>query len=211
MTISPSWVSISTRSPLLSRTAFATSPGIRTARFFPHFPTMTSNTVSSFFSDIPGISCLMVRRVSSSTSPRNSQLREAVAAPLFRAYSVVDEEQPVRIVLLFDFSEARVVAPPIRLLPSLLEVIALANVRARVRNECTKLTHALINALRRFPALRHRWLMSGNSRICGSLRVTCDRQRERGQHCRIRCGVFRPGDRVRRCSSQPLVEVQFET
>src|SRR6185369_10627847 len=88
-----------------------------------------------------------------------SELREAVRAPLFRANSMVDEEQPVRIVFSLDCSEARVIAPPIRLLPCLLEVIAFAHIRSHLRHECTKLTHASIDALRRCPACHNRWLM----------------------------------------------------
>src|ERR1700689_1374726 len=41
----------------------------------------------------------------------NSQLREAVRAPPLGAYSVVDDEQSVRIVFPFDLSEPRIVAP----------------------------------------------------------------------------------------------------
>jgi hypothetical protein len=83
---------------------------------------------------------------------RGSKLREAVCAPLFRANSIMDEEQPVRIVFSFNFSEARVVAPPVRVLPSAFEVIALAHIRSGLRHERTKLTQASINALRSFPA-----------------------------------------------------------
>src|SRR5581483_5756955 len=94
-----------------------------------------------------------------------SELREAVRTPLFRADSIVDEEQPVRIVFPLDFSEARVVASPIRMLPFLLEVIAFAHIRSHLRHECTKLTHASTDALRSFPACHNRWAMFGNSRM----------------------------------------------
>src|SRR4029077_3447690 len=47
MTISPSCVSISRRSPLLSPMALTISPGSRMARFFPHLPTVTCDTPSS--------------------------------------------------------------------------------------------------------------------------------------------------------------------
>src|ERR1700687_3222853 len=123
----------------------------------------------------------------------------------------MDEEQPVRIVFSFDFSEARVVAPPVRVLPSVLEVITLAHIGSRVRHECTKLTHAVTNALRSFPACRNRWLVPGNSRICESLRVARDRQSEGGEHGWIHCGVLRPGDRIGRRSGESLIEVQFDT
>src|SRR5271165_3868249 len=108
----------------------------------------------------------------------------------------MDEEQPVRIVFSFDFSKARVVATPVRVLPSVLEVITLAHIRSWVRYECTKLTNGSINTLRSFPACHNRWLMPGNSRICGSLGVGCDRQSEGGQHGWIHCRLLRPGDRV---------------
>ena len=64
----------------------------------------------------------------------------------------MDEEQPVLIVFLFDFSEARMVAPPVRLLKSVLEVIALAYIRPGVRHESTKVSHGLVNAARGFAA-----------------------------------------------------------
>src|SRR6266851_6228397 len=61
MTISPPWVSISTRSPSRSPAAFTIAPGNRIARFFPHLPTVTSVMVRSTpspFEDIPSISRL---------------------------------------------------------------------------------------------------------------------------------------------------------
>src|SRR5258707_12327394 len=91
---------------------------------------------------------------------------------------MVDEEQPVRIVLPLDFRETRVVAPPVRVLPSLLEVIALAHVSSCFPCDGSKLVHASINALGSFPAVRNRRLMPGNSRICGPLAVGPDRESE---------------------------------
>src|SRR5216684_7029678 len=139
------------------------------------------------------------------------ELREAVRAPLFRVNSIMDEEQPVRIVFSFDFSEARVVAPPIRVLPSVLEVVALADIRSRVRHNSAELIHALMNASRRPSAGDNGGFMPGNSRICGSLGVACDRQSEGSQHGWIHCGALRPGDRIGRRSGESLIEVQFDT
>src|SRR5262245_6882382 len=139
-----------------------------------------------------------------------SELREAVRAPLFRAHSMVDEEQPVRIVFSLDFSQARVVAPPIRLLPFLLEVIAFAHIRSPLRHEGTQWTQASSDALRSFPACHNRWLMFGNSRIGGSLAVGRDDQSEGSQHGWIHGGVLRCGDRLRWRSGQSLIEVQCE-
>src|ERR1017187_10209606 len=79
-------------------------------------------------------------------------LREAVRAPLLRADSIVDEEQPVRVVFSFDFSQARVISSPVRLLPSLLEVVALAHIRSCVPRDGSKLIHTSIDALRSFSA-----------------------------------------------------------
>src|SRR5208282_2110699 len=132
-------------------------------------------------------------------------------APLFRANSIMNEEQPVRIVFSLDFSEARVVAAPVRLLPVFLEVIALAHIRSGFPCDGSKLIHALVNALRGFLACLDRWLMPGNSRICGSLAGARDCQREGGQHGGTRCSVRRPSDCVGRRSGESLVEVQSDT
>jgi hypothetical protein len=67
----------------------------------------------------------------------------------------MDEEQAVGVVSFLDCSEARVVATPVRLLPSFLGVIALAHVRTRVRNECTKLTHTSVHTLCGFATIRN--------------------------------------------------------
>src|SRR5580704_14883156 len=142
----------------------------------------------------------------------NSQLRETVCAPLLGAYTVVDDEQPVRIVFFLDFSEPRIVAPPVCLLKSLLEVIALAHIRTRFRRDCTKLTHALVDALSTFPARIDRRRMAGNSRIDGScLGVARNNQREGRQHRGIGAGVPRRRDSIGRCARQPLVEVHLES
>src|ERR1035437_9559010 len=108
----------------------------------------------------------------------------------------MDEEQAVRVVSSFNFSEARVVASPVRLLPSLLEVIALAHVRSRFPCDSSKLIHASIDALRSFPSCRNRRLVTWNSRISGSLAVGHDRQSEGRQNGWIHCGVLRRGERV---------------
>ena len=119
----------------------------------------------------------------------------------------MDEEQPVRVILLFDLSEARIVAPPIRLLPSLLEVVALAHIRAAVGRDRAQLVDASIDALRGFTPLLNARLMSRDSGIRGLLPIGNDRQREGAQHRRIGRGVFRPRDglgrRARRGTSIP--------
>src|SRR5580658_7830174 len=142
----------------------------------------------------------------------NSQLREAVRAPLLGAYSVVNDEQSVGIVFSLDFSEPRIVAAPVCLLKSLLEVIALAHVRSTVRRDRAKFIHALIDALSTFPARIDRRLMPGNSGIDGScLGVSCNNKRKGRQHRGIGAGVPRRRDRIGRCARQPLVEVHLET
>src|SRR5215510_11341894 len=142
---------------------------------------------------------------------RGSQLGEAVRAPLFRANSVVDEEQPARIVFSFDCGESSVVAPPVRVLKSLLEVIAFADIRSGIRHECTKVAHASIDALPSFAARRNRWLVPSNSRICGPLAVGYDRQSKGAQHCWICGGVARSGDGLGWRAGESLVEVQSHT
>ena len=107
-------------------------------------------------------------------------------------------------------SESSVIAPPVRVLPSVFEVIALTDVRSRIRHECAKLTHALIDAFRGLTPRLHRRLMPGNPRICGSLGVAHDSQSEGGQHGGIHCRIFRRGNRVGRRSGETLIEVQFK-
>src|SRR5258708_13968707 len=138
----------------------------------------------------------------------NSRLRKAVGAPLFRADTIVDEEQPVGIVLSFDFSQARIVAAPVRLLKSALQVIALTYIRSPVRHDGAELFHALMNLRGCFSPLHNRGLMPGNARISGSLAVGHGYQRERSKHGWIHCGVLRPGNRVRWRSAESLIEVQ---
>src|ERR1700741_4839648 len=124
-----------------------------------------------------GLASVNLNTPRSSSRFSSSQLREAVRAPLFRADSIVDEEQPVGIVLSLDFSEARVVISPVHLLPSFLEVIALAHVCSRLSRDSSKLIHALIDPRRSLAAFINRRFVAGNSRISGSLAVGHDRQR----------------------------------
>ena len=78
----------------------------------------------------------------------------------------MDDEEPVRIVFPLDFQKPRIVTAPIRLMPVLLEVVALADVCAAIRSHCAKVFDAFVDALRSFAALLYRGLVSGNSRIC---------------------------------------------
>src|SRR5215472_9169782 len=103
----------------------------------------------------------------------------------------MDEKQPVRIVFFLDLSETRIVAPPVGLLPSLLEVAALAHVRPCLSRDGSKLIDAFIDAPHRFSAFRDRWLMPGNSGVCGSLRVGHDRECKGVQYCGIHSSVLR--------------------
>src|SRR5271156_2648453 len=122
----------------------------------------------------------------------------------------MDEEQPVGIIFFLNASESSVIAPPVRLLPSVFKVIALTDVRSRIRHECTKLAHALIDACRCFTARLDRRLMSGDSRICGSLGVANNSQSECGKHGRVHSRIFCRGERVSRRSGKTLIEMQFE-
>jgi hypothetical protein len=83
----------------------------------------------------------------------------------------MDEEQPVGIVLSLDPSESSVVAPPVRVLPSVFEVVTLTYVRSRIRHECAKLTHALIDASRGFTARLDRRFMIENPGVSWPLAV----------------------------------------
>jgi hypothetical protein len=59
----------------------------------------------------------------------------------------MDEEKAVRIVLSLDISQPLIVGPPVRLLPILFEIIALAHVRSRVWDERAKVVHAPVDVL----------------------------------------------------------------
>src|SRR6202035_5499789 len=103
------------------------------------------------------------------------------------------------------------VAAPVSLLPSLLEVIALAHIRSAVRYDSAQLIYALMNALRSFSSFINRWFMTRNSRIGGVLSIADDGQREGGQHGWIHRGSFCSCDRIGRRSCESLIEVQFDT
>ena len=105
------------------------------------------------------------------------------------------EKQAVRIVFFLDHSESRIVAPPIGLLPSLLEVVALAHIRPCLSGDGSKLIDAFIDAPRSCPAFCDRWFMPRNSRVCGSLAIGHDHERKGLQDCGIHCSVFRCRDR----------------
>src|SRR5215469_7255787 len=107
----------------------------------------------------------------------------------------MDEKQPVRIVFFLDLSKTRIVAPPVGLLPSLLEVVALAHVRPCLSRDGSKLIDAFIDAPRSFSAFRDRWLMTRSCGVCGSLPVGHDRECKGVQECGIHCGVLRRCDR----------------
>src|SRR5262249_62005747 len=80
----------------------------------------------------------------------------------------MDDEKPIGVVLLFYFSQSRVVASPIRPLPALLEIVALAHVRSAFSADRPKFIHASIDALRCTAAQVSRRLVPGNSRIGGA-------------------------------------------
>src|SRR5262245_27472914 len=141
----------------------------------------------------------------------SSESGEAVRAPLLRADAVVDDEQPVRVVLLLDVSEASVVATPVGLLPSRFEVVALADVRACLPGDGPERLHAALDSLCGFASGVDRWLVSRNSRIGGLLAFGGDRERKSVEHRGIHRGVASACESVRRPSGEPFVEVQLET
>src|SRR5579863_1454330 len=61
------------------------------------------------------------------------QAREAVRAPVLAPHAVVHDEEPFRVVLLLDGSEALVVRAEVRLLPALVEEVALRQIRPGAR------------------------------------------------------------------------------
>src|ERR1700724_2521748 len=65
----------------------------------------------------------------------HSPSRKAVGTPVLAAYTVVDEEKSIRIVLRLDGSQFRIIRSPICVLPGVIEVVALRNIGTRVRND----------------------------------------------------------------------------
>ena len=123
----------------------------------------------------------------------------------------MDDEQPVRVVLPLDVTEARVIAAPVSLLPSRFEVVALADVRAGQACDRPELLHAPPDALSGCAAGVHRWLVSRNSRIGGLLAGGCDCERKSVEHRGVHRGIASACESVRRPSGESFVEVQLET
>src|SRR5262249_11504679 len=67
------------------------------------------------------------------------EARKAVGAPLLAADTVVDEEEPVRIVFRLDGPKLWIIPPPELLPPRGIEEIALIEIRARVRRNLAQL------------------------------------------------------------------------
>src|SRR5262245_37126626 len=97
----------------------------------------------------------------------------------------MDEEQAIRIVLSLDFHESLIVAAPVRLLKSVLEVVAFADVRAAVWRNLSKTIHTSTDELRRLSPFRDRWLMACNSGIRRTLAVGRNHQRESVENRRV--------------------------
>src|SRR5262245_38463129 len=109
------------------------------------------------------------------------KFREAVGAPPLRADSVVHDEQSVRVVLVLDLGEARIVVSPVRLLPSLLKVVALAHVRSALRHNRAKLFDASIDSFCGRAAVRNFWFVTWNAGVGRVLAVGHDHEGERGE------------------------------
>src|SRR6266566_49208 len=83
------------------------------------------------------------------------QSRKAVGAPPFRADPVVYKEQSCRVIFLLHPQQPRIIAAPVRVLPTLFKKIALRNIRAPVRRHGAKLTHTPADLPARFSYRRH--------------------------------------------------------
>src|SRR5262249_44379643 len=102
--------------------------------------------------------------------PGRSAARDAghpVGAPVLAPHSAMDHEEPVRVVLLLDAPQARVVAAPERALPALLEVVALRDVRAGVGHELPDLRHRRADLLRLLLRLGLVRRVAGDARVYG--------------------------------------------
>ena len=119
------------------------------------------------------------------------------------------KEQSRRIVFLFHRRQPRVIASPVRLLPVLLEKIALRNVGSALRHDRAQLIYALVDLLPGFSSGLNVRLMAAHPGISAAC-VAYDGQRKRIQHRGVRRGIARRLDRLARPSRQPFVEMQLD-
>src|SRR5262249_18965426 len=87
-------------------------------------------------------------------SSQTGAAREAVVAPALAAPAVVHDEEVVGIVGCLHRGEARIARPPVRARPVGLEVVALRDVRARIRHERADLGHRPRDSLPALPGAR---------------------------------------------------------
>src|ERR1700722_9735101 len=153
---------------------------------------------------------LQVSPKSAKTECRRSQSRETVPAPRLRAHSVVDEEEPARVVLLLDFGEPWIIVTPEGPLPIFFEVVGLVHIGSASPGDRAKLLHTFIDRLRAGACLGDVGLMPRNSRISATLPVSHDSQREGGQDSRIHSCVFRSRYRLAWGTGKALVEMQSD-
>ncbi len=137
------------------------------------------------------------------------QPREAVRAPVLTAYTVVDEEQALRIVCALHLLQARVVVTPIGVSPMGIEVVALRHVRTRAGCNFEEGTRRLVDGVRITARALCILRRMGESRIACGAACSNDRQREGVESCRVhRCVARCRNGRLRR-ARQALVEVQL--
>src|SRR4029453_2527568 len=92
------------------------------------------------------------------------QSRESVGTPLFTADAMVHKEQAVGIIFLLDGAQLRIIRSPVSLLPGIIEVVALRNIRTSIRDNPTQFRRGQINVVLDFACSFdvHRW-----SRLAG--------------------------------------------
>src|SRR5439155_4565483 len=124
------------------------------------------------------------------------------------ADAVVDAEEVVRVDLLLDREQARVVDAPERALPVRLEVVRLVGVGARAGGRVADDPHRPRDLVRHLPAFDEVRLVTGNTRVHARVVGSDDDQaggvEDDGVHARLPL----PGNRLRRRAGQALVELQ---
>ena len=94
---------------------------------------------------------------------------EAVGRPLFRADAVVHEEEPVRIVLLFDLRQTPVVIAPVGTLEIRVDEVALGDIGAVASGDHPKFSRGAADVFGRLATQFHGGLVVRNAGIRGSL------------------------------------------
>ena len=123
---------------------------------------------------------------------------------------MVDEEEAVGIVFLFDLGEAGVVCAPVGMLKVGLEEVAFRDVGSAVWRRRRGVRSCSGVRCPRPAALGNVGLVIGNSGIRGALAVGDNGKSKGAAHRGIHRSVFCRLDGFRRRAGEPLIEMKFD-